>query len=153
MARAHKSLDEVTGADIEGINIPIVYEDACTTILPLFSQDAAPAPIPQDQVPDLNKKVQDAGTVVVAPEREANRDTVDSGFHGELMNNAFASEKTGLCARRQFHSYTATKGTCMASSPTAGITQGSVAEYKDVFTDSKQTPNVVNGTATCAHIS
>ena len=63
-------------------------------------------------------------------------DTVDSGCNGELMDNASASEKKNAIWTGTGHSYIATKGTCMASSRTAEITQGSVAEYKVVFTDS-----------------
>ena len=63
-------------------------------------------------------------------------DTVDSGCNGELMDNASASAKKNAMWTETGHSYIATKGTFMASSRTAEITQGSVAEYKVVFTDS-----------------
>ena len=63
-------------------------------------------------------------------------DTVDSGCNGELMDNACASSKKNAMWTGTGHSYIATKGTCMVSSRTAEITQGSVAEYKVVFTDS-----------------
>ena len=65
-----------------------------------------------------------------------NCDTVDSGCNGELMNNAFASAEENAVYTETVYSYTATKGTCMVSSPTTGITQGSVTGYTDVFTDS-----------------
>merc|ERR1712087_550524 len=64
--RANKFVHEATGDDITGIDIPIVGGHAGTTILPLFSQDKAGCKIAADQIPDLDKKVQDAGTVVVA---------------------------------------------------------------------------------------
>ena len=79
--------------------------------------------------------------------------TVDSAGNGGLVENGFAFAKKRAKRTETFHSYTATKGTCMTSSPTAEITQGCVVEYQDVFTDSEQTSNVVSGTATCAHIS
>ena len=62
--------------------------------------------------------------------------TVDSGCNGELMDNAPASAKKNAIWTGTGHSYIATKGTCMASSHTAEITHGSVAEYKVAFTDS-----------------
>ena len=65
-----------------------------------------------------------------------NCDTVDSGCTGELMNNDFASAEENAVCTETVYSYTATKVTCMVSSPTTGITQGSVTGYKDVFTDS-----------------
>ena len=69
-----------------------------------------------------------------------NCDTVDSGCNGELMNNAFASAEENAMCTETVYSYTATKGICMASSPTNGITQESVTGYKDVSTDNEQTP-------------
>ena len=65
-----------------------------------------------------------------------NCDTVDSGCNGELTDNAFASAEENAVCTETVYSYTATKGACMVSSPTTGITQGSVTGYKDVFTDS-----------------
>ena len=62
--RAYKFVDEITGADENGINIPIIGGHAGATFLPLFSQDATAATIAQDKIPDLDKKVQDAGTDV-----------------------------------------------------------------------------------------
>ena len=63
-----------------------------------------------------------------------NCDTVDSGCNGELMDNAPASAKKNAIWTGTGR--IATKGTCMASSRTAVITHGSVAEYKVAFTDS-----------------
>ena len=45
-------------------------------------------------------------------------------------------QKRSPCARSQFTATPQQKGTCMVSSPTTGITQGSVTGHKDVFTDS-----------------
>ena len=53
------------------------------------------------------------------------------------MNNGFAFVKKSTMRTKTFHSYTATKDTCMASSPTAEITQGSVTRYKEVSTASE----------------
>ena len=50
-------------------------------------------------------------------------DAVDSGCNGELMDNASASAKKNAMWTGTGHSYIATKGTCMASSRTAEITQ------------------------------
>ena len=62
--RAYKFVDEFTGADDNGINIPIFGGHAGSTIPPLFSQDTAAVTMALDKIPDVDKKVQDAGTAV-----------------------------------------------------------------------------------------
>merc|ERR1711920_965671 len=56
--RAEKFVYEITGDSVEDINIPVVGGHAGTTILPLFSQDAAGKKIPADQVAKFDEKVQ-----------------------------------------------------------------------------------------------
>merc|ERR1712176_1244364 len=62
IVRANKFVQEITGKPAQ---IPVVGGHAGKTILPLFSQDEAGASIPVGQIPDLDVKVQDAGTEVV----------------------------------------------------------------------------------------
>jgi malate dehydrogenase len=95
IVRANKFVHEVTGADIGGINIPIIGGHAGTTILPLFSQDAAAATIPQDQVPDLDKKVQDAGTVVVAAKNGKGSATLSMAYAGAQLGAAVLAGLNG----------------------------------------------------------
>jgi len=95
IVRANKFVHEVTGADIEGINVPIIGGHAGTTILPLFSQDAASATIPQDQVPDLDKKVQDAGTVVVAAKNGKGSATLSMAYAGAQLGAAVLAGLNG----------------------------------------------------------
>merc|ERR1712135_193371 len=92
---ANKIVHEVTGADIGGINVPIIGGHAGTTILPLFSQDAASATIPQDQVPDLDKKVQDAGTVVVAAKNGKGSATLSMAYAGAQLGAAVLAGLNG----------------------------------------------------------
>merc|ERR1712107_477877 len=92
---ANKFVHEVTGADIVGINVPIIGGHAGTTILPLFSQDAASATIPQDQVPDLDKKVQDAGTVVVAAKNGKGSATLSMAYAGAQLGAAVLAGLNG----------------------------------------------------------
>jgi malate/lactate dehydrogenase len=66
VVRSDKFVHKMTGASIDGIDVPVIGGHAGTTILPLFSQCKAGSTIPADKIPDLDKKVQDAGTVVVA---------------------------------------------------------------------------------------
>merc|ERR1719436_265142 len=65
VVRANKFVGEVTGKNPNYISVPVVGGHAGTTIMPLFSQDKAGATIEESKIPDLDKKVQDAGTVVV----------------------------------------------------------------------------------------
>merc|ERR1712107_908623 len=95
IVRANKFVHEVTGADIVGINVPIIGGHAGTTILPLFSQDAASATIPQDQVPDLDKKVQDAGTVVVAAKNGKGSATLSMAYAGAQLGAAVLAGLNG----------------------------------------------------------
>jgi len=63
--RANKFVYEITGANINDIEVPVIGGHAGTSILPVFSAVPAAASIPKDQIPDLDAKVQNAGTVVV----------------------------------------------------------------------------------------
>lgn len=95
IVRANKFVHEVTGADIEGINIPIIGGHAGSTILPLFSQDAAAATIAQDKIPDLDKKVQDAGTVVVAAKNGKGSATLSMAYAGAQLGAAVLAGLNG----------------------------------------------------------
>jgi C1A family cysteine protease len=65
-------------------------------------------------------------------------DKVDSGCQGGLMDNAFAyAEKNAICTEESY-GYTATGGTCKASSCTVGIPEGGVTGFKDVAADDEQ---------------
>merc|ERR1711865_655291 len=61
--RANKFVQEITGEPAE---IPVIGGHAGKTILPVFSQDAAGASIAGDAIAALDRRVQDAGTEVVA---------------------------------------------------------------------------------------
>jgi len=86
--RAAKFVHEKTGVAIEDIDIPIIGGHAGTTILPLFSQDKAGATIPAADIPDLDKKVQDAGTVVVAAKNGKGSATLSMGYAGARLGSA-----------------------------------------------------------------
>merc|ERR1719291_1649047 len=63
--RAAKFVGDITGAHPSSINVPVVGGHAGKTILPLFSQDASGKKVDKSKIPDLDVKVQDAGTEVV----------------------------------------------------------------------------------------
>jgi len=93
--RAEKFVHEITGVPVEDISIPIIGGHAGATILPLFSQDKAGASIAADKIPDLDKKVQDAGTVVVAAKNGKGSATLSMGYAGARLGSAVLAGMAG----------------------------------------------------------
>merc|ERR1711881_633740 len=93
---------EITGDPIDGINIPVVCGHAGTTILPLFSQDAAGRKIPADKLVALDKRVQDAGTEVVNAKGGKGSATLSMAYAGARFGSAIlqglAGQETVECA-------------------------------------------------------
>merc|ERR1719181_44648 len=69
-------------------SIPVIGGHAGKTILPLFSQDAAGATIPSAQIPDLDAKVQDAGTEVVKAKNGKGSATLSMAYSGARLARA-----------------------------------------------------------------
>merc|ERR1712129_490665 len=97
--RAEKFVHELTGAPVEGVNVPVVGGHAGTTILPLFSQCSAAKGIPAEQIPDLDKKVQDAGTAVVAAKNGKGSATLSMAYAGARLAKAVLSGLSGTPAK------------------------------------------------------
>merc|ERR1719197_1555341 len=85
IVRANKFVQEITGKPAQ---IPVIGGHAGTTILPLFSQDAAGATIPADRIPDLDTKVQDAGTEVVKAKNGKGSATLSMAYSGARLGKA-----------------------------------------------------------------
>merc|ERR1712072_1683076 len=100
--RSNKFVHEITGDGIDGINIPVVCGHAGATILPLFSQDAAGKKIPAEQLTDLDKRVQDAGTEVVNAKGGKGSATLSMAYAGARFGSAvlrgLSGEETIECA-------------------------------------------------------
>jgi len=100
--RANKFVHEITKAPITGIDIPIVGGHAGATILPLFSQDKAAAAIPADKVAELDKKVQDAGTVVVQAKGGKGSATLSMAYaaytFAQAVMSGLSGQDTDACA-------------------------------------------------------
>lgn len=86
--RANKFVHEVTGAHLSGIDVPVIGGHAGETILPLFSQDAAGSSISADAIPDLDKRVQDAGTEVVNAKKGKGSATLSMAYAGARLGKA-----------------------------------------------------------------
>jgi len=96
--RANKFVGEITGKNPNFIKIPVVGGHAGGTILPLFSQDKAAASIDADKIPDLDKRVQDAGTVVVEAKGGKGSATLSMAYAGARMGSSILA---GLAGRRR----------------------------------------------------
>merc|ERR1712048_163973 len=100
--RANKFVGTMTGKNPNFINVPVVGGHAGTTILPLFSQDKTAATIDKDKIPDLDKKVQDAGTEVVNAKGGKGSATLSMAYAGARFASSIlsglAGEPTVECA-------------------------------------------------------
>jgi len=93
IVRANKFVQEITGKPAQ---IPVIGGHAGKTILPLFSQDAAGATIPADRIPDLDTKVQDAGTEVVKAKNGKGSATLSMAYAGARLGKAVLSGLAGV---------------------------------------------------------
>merc|ERR1711959_288609 len=96
--RANKFVGEETGKNPNFVRIPVVGGHAGATILPLFSQDKAGASIDAAKIPDLDKKVQDAGTVVVEAKGGKGSATLSMAYSGARLGSSILA---GLQGRRR----------------------------------------------------
>merc|ERR1712232_185800 len=96
--RANKFVGEETGKNPNFVRIPVVGGHAGATILPLFSQDKAAASIDAAKIPDLDKKVQDAGTVVVEAKGGKGSATLSMAYSGARLGSSVLA---GLQGRRR----------------------------------------------------
>merc|ERR1719436_361583 len=94
IVRANKFVSEKVGCDVKDIDIPVIGGHAGTTILPLFSQDAAGRKIPAADIPEMDKKVQNAGTVVVEAKKGKGSATLSMAYAGARLGVAIVK---GLC--------------------------------------------------------
>merc|ERR1712060_272606 len=95
VVRANKFVQEITGQPAQ---IPVIGGHAGATILPLFSQDPAGASIPADKIPDLDKRVQDAGTEVVKAKNGKGSATLSMAYSGARLGKAVLRGLAGVPA-------------------------------------------------------
>merc|ERR1712166_1505897 len=93
IVRANKFVQEITGKPAQ---ITVIGGHAGATILPLFSQDAAGASIPDEMIPDLDKRVQDAGTEVVAAKNGKGSATLSMSYAGARLGDAVLNGLAGV---------------------------------------------------------
>merc|ERR1712232_941617 len=93
IVRANKFVQEITGKPAK---IPVIGGHAGKTILPLFSQDSAGASIDASKIPDLDVKVQDAGTEVVKAKNGKGSATLSMAYSGARLGKAVLSGLAGV---------------------------------------------------------
>merc|ERR1719350_2749965 len=98
VVRANKFVGEITGKNPNFINVPVIGGHAGTTIMPVFSQDKAAATIDKEKIPDLDKKVQNAGTEVVEAKNGKGSATLSMAYAGSRMAKSVLA---GLMGRRR----------------------------------------------------
>jgi len=92
VVRANKFVREITG---KAGQVPVIGGHAGKTILPLFSQDAAGATIPAEQIPKLDERVQDAGTEVVKEKNGKGSATLSMAYAGARLGAAVLNGLNG----------------------------------------------------------
>jgi len=107
--RANKFVHEVTKQPLHEINVPVIGGHAGKTILPLFKQDVIAAKYLKDQeedgvlgIPELDKRVQDAGTEVVNAKGGKGSATLSMAyagarFAGAVLAGLAGEERTECC--------------------------------------------------------
>merc|ERR1719158_1516858 len=86
--RASKFVGQLTGKNPNFINVPVIGGHAGKSILPVFSQDKTAAGIAAEKIPDLDVKVQDAGTEVVNAKNGKGSATLSMAYAGTEVVNA-----------------------------------------------------------------
>merc|ERR1712080_151212 len=93
--RANKFVGEIRGVDPDDIEVPVIGGHAGVPIMPVFSQDKHAAKIPSDQIPALDKHVQDAGTDVVNAKAGKGSATLSMAYAGSRLGKAVLAGLNG----------------------------------------------------------
>jgi len=93
VVRANKFVQEITSKPAE---VPVVGGHAGKTILPLFSQDAAAKTIDAERIPDLDDRVQNAGTEVVKEKNGKGSATLSMAYAGARLGKAVLQGLAGV---------------------------------------------------------
>merc|ERR1712039_1132876 len=100
--RANKFVSELTGKPVDSINVPVIGGHAGVTIMPVFSQEPAMNGFDSSKIPDLDKRVQDAGTEVVNAKGGKGSATLSMAYAGARLGSAvlkgLAGSPTTECA-------------------------------------------------------
>jgi malate dehydrogenase len=95
VVRANKFVAELTGKKVDDIKVPVIGGHAGVTILPLFSQEPAMSGFDESKIPDLDKRVQDAGTEVVNAKGGKGSATLSMAYAGCRLGSAVLEGLSG----------------------------------------------------------
>jgi len=93
--RANKFVANRTGKHPSQVEVPVIGGHAGVTIMPVFSQDPTAATIPKDEIPDLDKRVQDAGTEIVNAKNGKGSATLSMAYAGARLGKAVLAGMAG----------------------------------------------------------
>jgi len=93
--RANKFVAEIAGVDPADVAVPVIGGHAGVTIMPVFSQDKYAKTIPADQIPALDKHVQNAGTDVVEAKNGKGSATLSMAYAGARLGSAVLAGLSG----------------------------------------------------------
>merc|ERR1711972_1208653 len=96
--RANKFVAEMTGADPEDVEVPVIGGHAGVTIMPVFSQDKHAKRIAQSEIPDMDEHVQNAGTDVVNAKNGKGSATLSMAYAGARFGKSVLA---GLSGRKR----------------------------------------------------
>jgi len=96
IVRANKFLHELTGVALTDIDVPVIGGHAGASILPVFSQAPAAQSLSAEQLKVLDKRVQDAGTVVVDAKDGKGSATLSMAYAGARFASAVLSGLAGV---------------------------------------------------------
>merc|ERR1712086_982433 len=95
VVRANKFVSEITGADPNDIDIPVIGGHAGVTIMPVFSQDKHACKIKEADIPALDAHVQNAGTDVVNAKNGKGSATLSMAYAGSRLGKAVLAGLNG----------------------------------------------------------
>jgi len=95
IVRANKFVAEITGADPNDIDIPVIGGHAGVTIMPVFSQDKHACKIKEADIPALDAHVQNAGTDVVNAKNGKGSATLSMAYAGSRLGKAVLAGLNG----------------------------------------------------------
>lgn len=93
--RANKFVAEIVGVNPADVAIPVIGGHAGVTIMPVFSQDKYAKTIPADEIPALDKHVQNAGTDVVEAKNGKGSATLSMAYAAARLGSAVLAGLSG----------------------------------------------------------
>lgn len=95
VVRANTFVAELKGLDVASVNVPVIGGHSGVTIIPLLSQATPSVSFPKEQLDPLTKRIQEAGTEVVAAKAGAGSATLSMAYAGARFAFSMAKAISG----------------------------------------------------------